>query len=89
MIWKGIRQLITLKKKIKRQLNTITVKGKDVANPKNITNIFNNFFEKVGPSLSKTTTKSKKQFKYFLNNSTLDSFVLKPVTHDEIRKLTS
>ena len=89
LIWKGIRQLITSKHKSKRQPSIITVKGKDLANPKNITNAFNNFFTNIGPSLSKTIPQSKKNFKNFLNNSSLNSFVLKPVTHDEVRKLIS
>ena len=88
MIWKGIRQIITLKHKNKRQPSIINVKGKDV-NPKNIADAFNNFFTNIGPSLSKTILQSKKNFTNFLNNSSLNSFVLKPVTHDEVRKLVS
>ena len=89
LIWKGIRQLITLKHKSKRQFSIITVKGKDVTNPKNISNAFNNFFTNIGLSLPKTILQSKKNFKNFLNNSSLKSFVLKPVNHDEVRKLIS
>ena len=84
MIWKGIQQLIRLKHESKRQPSVITVKGKDVTNPKNIANAFNNFFTNIGPSLSKTIPQSKKNFKNFLNNSSLNLFVLKPVTHDEV-----
>ena len=89
LIWKGIRQLTTLKHKSKRQPSIITVKVKNVTNPKNIANAFNNFFTNIGPTLSKTIPQSKKNFKNFLNNSSLNSFVLKPDTHDEVRKLTS
>ena len=84
MIWKGIQQLITLKHESKRQPSIITVKGKDVTNPKNIANAFNNFFTNIGPSLSKTIPQSKENFKNFLNNSSLNLFVLMPVTHDEV-----
>ena len=84
MIWKGIQQLIRLKHESKRQPSVITVKGKDVTNPKNIANAFNNFFTNIGPSLSKTIPQSKENFKNFLNNSSLNLFVLKPVTHDEV-----
>ena len=84
-----MQQLIMLKHESKRQPSIITVKGKDVTNPKNIANAFNNIFTNIGPSLSKTIPQSKKNFKNFLNNSSLNSFVLKPVTHDEVRKLIS
>ena len=45
------------------------------------------FVTNTGPSLSKTIPQFKKNFKNFLNNSSLNSFVLKPVTQDEVRKL--
>ena len=89
LIWKGMQQLIMLKHESKRQPSIITVKGKDVTNPKNIANAFNNIFTNIGPSLSKTIPQSKKNFKNFLNNSQLNLFVLTPVTHDEVRKLIS
>ena len=66
MIWKVIRHLITLKHKSKRQPSIITVKGKDITNPKNIVNALNNFSTNIGPSLSKTIPQSKKNFKNFL-----------------------
>ena len=89
LIWKGNQHLIKLKNKIKTQPSIITVKSKGVTNPKNIFNAFNNFFTNIGPSLSKTISQSKKNFKSFLNNSSLNSFVLKPVIHDELGKLIS
>ena len=59
-----------LKCQSQRKLNTITVKGKDVTNPKNIVNGFNNSFTNIGsPNLSKTIPKSKNEIKIFLNNS--------------------
>ena len=45
------------------------------------------FFTNIGTRLSKTIPQSKKNFKNFLNNSSLNSFVLKPVTHDKVWKL--
>ena len=80
---------MTLKHKSKIQPSIINVKDKNVTNPKNIANAFNNFFTNIGPSLSKTIPQSKKNFKNFLNNSSLNLFVLKPVTHDDVRKLIS
>ena len=47
------------------------------------------FVVNTGPSLSKTIPQFKKNLKNFLNNSSLNSFVLEPVTQDEIRKLIS
>ena len=81
LIWKGNQQLITLKNKSKRETSINTVKSKGVTNPKNIFNAFNIFLTNVGPSLSKTIPQSKKNFKSFLNNSSLNYFILKPVSY--------
>ena len=43
----------------------------------------------MGPSLSKTIPKFKKQFKNVVNNSSLNLFVLNPATHVEVPKLIS
>ena len=77
LIWKGIWQLITLKSKSKAHPNIVKVKGKDITNPIEIANAFNNFFINIGPNLSKTILDSSKPFKNFLKNSSLNSFLLK------------
>ena len=87
MLWKRIRQRITLKyKDNKGQPRIIIVIDKDFTNSRNIDNVFNNVFTYIGPSLSKTIPQSKKKVKSFLFNSLLNSFVLKPVIHDDVRK---
>ena len=89
LIWKGIWQLITLKSKSKAHPNIVKVKGKDITNPIEIANAFNNFFINIGPNLSKTILDSSKPFKNFLKNSSLNSFLLKATSEDEVHKLIS
>ena len=55
LIWKGIRQLITLKPKSKVHLNIVKVKGKDITNPTELLMLSTN----IGPNLSKTIDSSK------------------------------
>ena len=83
LIWKGIRQLTTLKYKSKRQFSIINVKHKNVPNPKNIANAFNNIFTNTGHSLSNLAIVSLN----LERNSKI--FIITPRTHDEVRKLTS
>ena len=52
LIWKGIRQLITLNSKFNVHPNIVKVKGKNKTNPTQIANGFNNFFIDIGPNLS-------------------------------------
>ena len=65
LIWKGIWQLITLKSKSKIHPNIVKVKGKDIMNPIEIANAFNNVFMNIGLNLSKTILDSSKPFKTF------------------------
>ena len=55
LIWKGIRQLITLKPKSKVHSNIVKVKGKDITNPTELLMLSTN----IGPNLSKTIDSSK------------------------------
>ena len=45
------------------------------------------FFINIGPNLSKTILDSSKPFKNFLKNSSLNSFLLKATSEDEVHKL--
>ena len=69
--------------------NIVKVRGKDITNPKVIANAFKNFFINIGPSLSKTILDSSKPFKNFLKNSSLNSFLLKATSENEVHKLIS
>ena len=89
LIWKGIWQLITIISKRKVHLNIVKLKGKDITNPTKIANAFNNFFINIGPNLSKTILDSSKPFKNFLKDSSLNSFLLKATSEDEVHKLIS
>ena len=88
LIWKGIRQLFTLKSKSKVHLNIVKVKGKDITNPTEIANAFNNVFKSFGSNLSKTIIDSSKPFQKFLKNSSLNPSLLKATTEDEVHTLT-
>ena len=81
------RQLITLKSKNRTCPNIVKVKGNYITNPTEIANAFNNFFINIGPNLTKTILDSSKPFKNFLKNRSLNSFLLKATSEDEVHKL--
>ena len=81
------RQLITLKSKNRICPNIVKVKGNYITNPTEIANAFNNFFINIGPNLTKTILDSSKPFKNFLKNRSLNSFLLKATSEDEVHKL--
>ena len=65
------------------------MKGKDITNPADIANAFNNFFVEIAPNMSKTIPDSTKPFRNFLKNSSFNSFLLRPTTGGEVHKLIS
>ena len=92
LMWKRdklFRKYLKAKSKSKIDPNIVKVKGKDITNPIEIANAFNNFFINTGPNLSKTILDSSKPFKNFLKNSSLNSFLLKATSEDEVHKLIS
>ena len=58
-------------------------------NPTEIANAFNNFCINIGPNLSKTILESSKSFKNFLKNTSLNSFLPKATSQDEVHKFIS
>ena len=58
-------------------------------NPINIANAFNNIFIDIDPNLSKAIPDLSKPFRNFIKNSSLNSFLLKPTSEDEVYKLMS
>mgnify|MGYP001800502907 CR=1 FL=1 len=51
-IWKGIRSLVTLKKKNLTQPTSLSVNGELLTNPIKVSNVFNKYFVNIGPNLS-------------------------------------
>ena len=62
-----IRQLVTLKPKSKIHPNIVKVKGKDIRNPTETANAYNNcFYIDVGPNLPNAIPGPSKPFRNFL-----------------------
>ena len=86
-IWKGIKSIVTLKSKCQYKPTTLNFNDNTISEPLDIANAFNEFFTRIGPSLSETIPKSNQPFQSFLRNRTLESFFLNPTNTDEITKI--
>ena len=86
-VWKGIRSLITLKNKSSRKVNSLTVNGQTISNATTISNIFNNYFIDIGPSLSKNIPSCNFDFSSYLANQQLNSCLIQPTNVTEINKI--
>ena len=80
-IWKGIRSLVTLKKKNLTQPTSLSVNGELLTNPIKVSNVFNKYFVNIGPNLSNQISNDAPDFHSFLKNKPLNSFILKREVH--------
>ena len=84
--WKTIRLIIN-KHKYVTKASTFVINNKQVTDPKEIADNFNNFFVNIGRNLAnKILIQNKNQMSY-LNMSVTNSLFLNPVTSDELVKL--
>ena len=85
--WSGIRSLVTLKSTSSSSVSSLTINQKTISDPLTIANSFNEFFTTVGSSLAKKIQKSKKSFFRYLGNIIQNSFFLRLVQEEEIKKI--
>ena len=84
--WKGIKQLITLKKTAYSTPTTLKIGNTKITDTKSIANEFNKYFANVGSNLANAIPVVNTSFEEFLRlcKSPCSSFVLFPVTTHEI-----
>jgi len=83
--WKLIGSLIKRKSKSAISLNKLVVNNVDYTSKEDIAHQFNNFFSNIGLELAKNINTSNDDVTQFINNSPCDSFVLKPLSKEEIQ----
>ena len=84
--WSVIKHLINRGKKCQIQSKFIH-NGRPVTDSLEITNVFNEFFVNVGPTLASKIPSSDISPTVFLKDKVLNTIQLKPVTEEELRKI--
>ena len=92
-IWRGIKQVITIKSKKCQTPNNIVKNNKSSTNPKDIANAFNDYFAAIGSNIASTIPPATKSFTEYLTEPQCTSFSINPTTpkeiEEEINKLNS
>ena len=83
-LWYGIRSILNVGKCKNSYVTSILNNNKCFDNPKDITNIFNNFFANVGKTTEKGIPWGSQSPSFYLRGSYSGSFFLSPVTSHEI-----
>ena len=90
IIWNGINEIIHSKRNTARTSPTsITINNRDVSNPIEMANEFNNFFTTISRKLKSKIRPSNSNFTDYLKNSNSKSFFVSPTTPQEIEDLIS
>ena len=87
--WKGIRNLMSWKQPTSPNIHLLSQDNESVTNPKNIGNIFNDYFSTVAEKTKAKIRFSNKLFDGFLQHSNENPFFLKPTSSHEIINLIS
>ena len=83
-LWYGIRSILKVGKCKSSYITSILNNSKSVDNPKDIANIFNNFFANVGKTTEKGLPRGSHSPSFYLKGNYLGSIFLSPVTSHEI-----
>ena len=87
--WGLIKTIINRKGTSKVKSNSFNHNGRDISNPTEISNKFNDFFINVGPTLAKSISPVDVNHMSFLKQSYPDSLFLSPATTEEIKEIIS
>ena len=88
-LWKGIRDIVTLKPQNSYAPNRINVNGSFITDSATIANSFNTFFANIGSKLAKSIPDSNSSYREFLNHPTDRSFYISPTDTREIENIIS
>ena len=86
-VWKGIKEIILIKKTNKPHLNCLKIREEYSTDSEKMAKYFNKYFGTIAKNLDKRIPKSKKKFSDYLKNQNLTSFLLSPVTEKEISNI--
>ena len=84
-IWKGIRSIVNINNTLRKDINLLNDKGKNVSDPTKIAKLLNKYFASVGPNIDNKIPKSLKNFKEYMKKINVNkTFSLNVTTPQEI-----
>ena len=82
--WYGIKSIISLKTNSLKQIRSINTNNKTESNPKIMSETFNNFFVTIAIFIDSKIIHTNTSYKNYLQESLLNSFLLKPATKKDV-----
>ena len=89
-IWKGIRSIVNIQDSSKKDIKLLNDKGKNIYDPKKITELLNKYFVNVGPNIDSKIPKVHKHFREYMRKIKVNkTFFLTATTPQEIYDIIS
>ena len=84
-VWQGIQSVLNAKpSKAKQSITTLKINDKIISNKNEIAETMNKFFVEIPQKIESKIKQSKKDFKQYLGNPSLDIFFLNPTNPKEV-----
>ena len=85
--WDGIKSIININKKEKKDINCLKVDDQQATDPFLISNYFNKFFTTIAKKIESKIVQTDKKYSDFLDNPLEKTFFLTPTEHNEMQSL--
>ena len=86
-IWDGIKSIININKKEKRDINCLKEDDQQATDPFVISNYFNKFFTTIAKKIERKIVQRNKKYSDFLDNPLEKTFFLTPTEPNEVQFL--
>ena len=85
--WDGIKSIININKKEKKDINCLKVDDQQATDPFVISNYFNKFFTTIAKKIESKIVQTDKKYSDFLDNPLEKTFFLTPTEPNEVQSL--
>ena len=86
--WDGLKSIININKKEKKDINYLKVYDQQGTDPFVISNYLNQFFTPIAKKIESTIVQTDKKYSGFLDNPLEKTFFLTPTEFNEVQSLT-
>ena len=89
MLWAGIKSIIHIKRSKFYNISHLTQNGKCIANPKDIAQVFNNYFTNIAANIDSEIPRTRKSPLDYLGEKCEQTFFLSPTDSVEVQSIIS
>ena len=89
MLWEGLKSIINIKRSKLYNISHLAQNGKCIANPKDIAQLFNNYFTNIAAKIDSEIRRTRKSPLDYLGKTCEQTFFLSPTDSVEVQSIIS